>query len=96
MPPGNREPGLAGTGNLGSGDGKLERALSWPPLGVCGVPGMAPPPGVLSPRKGPSLVGVWGVCGPPGYLGGWFAVSAMLLLGVWGPGVEEFLCVSFG
>jgi len=33
MPPGNREPGLAGTGNRGSGDGKLGRALSWP-LGV--------------------------------------------------------------
>lgn len=92
-PPGNLPPGLAGTGNLvdsgpGDGVGKV-LALSWLP-GVCGVPGMGPPPGVWgSPgykllELSAPLVGVWGVVGPPGYLGGWSA-PPWVEEGVWGP-----------
>ena len=94
IPPGKREPGLGGTGNLGSGDGagKLGRPLSGPPPGVCGVPGMVPTPppaepvggcdGALSPVKWQSLVGVWGVWGPPGYFGGWLVSTGAMLEGV--------------
>ena len=64
IPPGNLPPGLPGIGNRGLLSGPGEGAgnalgLSCE-LGVWGVPGIGPPPGVWSPVYMFSLVGVWG------------------------------------